>query len=300
MSVVAFSSEVKSFGVGASLDPSLYEIKDEDKDFLRAAISPDDEELRRRIFEIQEKAYEVYKYGCIRHFFFIALRMKRLPIYQEILERGKKGDAILLDIGCMMGADVRNLAYEGYPATRIVGSDLFETYLTLGHELFRDKDTCKIKFVAANALDLPATLAPLSSSPRITDLENASITKLDDLANSVTFIYLGSVFHLFEEEEQKGLAMILLRLWTRERGAIIFGSHQGLAVEGSLAEASGSPEWKAHGHTPASWKKMWREASEAFAGEGAGDSIDVTAALEDHSLSQGTGMQTLVWSVRWV
>jgi len=277
------------------LDPDQYQINDADKSFFLAAISPDEEVVRQRVLEIQKKAYEACPYPCIRMFYFAALRMKEHPTYKEVLEQGKKGDALLLDLGCCMGTDVRNLAYEGYPASQIVGSDLLETYLSLGHELYKDKDTCKSKFIAADVFDLPPTL---SSSPRLLNLD--SVSKLDDLAGSITFIYTGSVFHLFDAPRQKGLALRLLRLWTREPGAIIFGRHQGKTEEGLMTHR---PEWNIYGHSPKSWVAMWKEAAEEIEGEGAGERIVVEGELQDHlkrvgSLSPDTS--TLVWSVRRV
>lgn len=185
-----------------------------------------------------------------------------MPIYQQVLEQGKKGDAIFLDIGCCstyppaptdpapevylilvsVGTDVRHLVYEGYPASKIVGSDLYESFISLGYELFRDKETNQIKFIAGNILDVPPSPpGPVTPSTRVTTTENVS--KLEDLAGSATFIYIGSVFHFFTAVQQKAIVLRLLHLWTCEPGAIIFGSHQGLDTEGNMGEAAGRPEW---------------------------------------------------------
>jgi len=276
------------------LDPDHYRINDTDKDFFLAAISPDEQVVRQRVLVIQKKAYEEFPYPCIRMFYFITLRMKEHPIHKEILEQGKKGDALFLDLGCCMGTDVRNLAYEGYPATQIVGSDLLGNYLSLGHELYKDKDTCKIKFIAADAFDLPPSL---SSSPRLLSLD--SVSQLDDLAGSMTFIYTGSLFHLFDAPRQKALALRLLRLWTREPGAIIFGRHQGRSEEGALVRARA--EWNAYGHSPNSWAAMWKEAVEKVEGEGAGGRIIVEGELQDLvKRTVSNDSLTLLWSVRRV
>jgi len=278
------------------LDPDQYQVNDADKGFFLAAISPDEDVVRQRVLEIQKKAYEACPYPCIRMFYFISLRMKEHTTYKEILAHGGKDNALFLDLGCCMGTDVRNLVYEGYPASQIVGSDLLDKYLALGKELYNDKETGKIKFIAADAFDLPPTP---SSSPRLSNLDG--VTQLDDLAGSLTFIYTGSVFHLFNAQRQKMLALRLLRLWTREPGAIIFGRHQGREEEGLLAEDR--PGWDIHGHSPKSFTAMWKEAIEEFEGEGAGEKIVVDVELRDlvkrlGSLSHGT--LTLVWTVRRV
>ncbi|KDQ07810.1 hypothetical protein BOTBODRAFT_119548 [Botryobasidium botryosum FD-172 SS1] len=213
------------------LDPNQYRVDDADKGFFSAAISPDEDVVRQRVLDIQKKAYEACPYPCIKKFNFISLRMKGHPTYKEVIAHGGKDSALFLDLGCCMGTDVRNAVYEGYPASQIVGSDVVERYLTLGKELYNDKETGKIKFIAADVFDLPS--AP-PTAPRLSNVDG--VTQLDDLAGSFTFIYIGSIFHFFSAQKQKELALRLLRLWTREPGAIIFGRHQGREEEGYLAQ----------------------------------------------------------------
>ncbi|KDQ07814.1 hypothetical protein BOTBODRAFT_59747 [Botryobasidium botryosum FD-172 SS1] len=272
------------------LDPNLYEISDADAPFFRAAISPDDDVIRQRVLDVQKRAFEQYPYPCIKRFTFVSLRIKKLPVYKEVLERGKRSGAIFLDLGCCMGSEVRNLVFQGYPASQVVGVDLRETYISLGHKLFQDKETCKIKFLVADIFDLPSTL----STSRVSNLE--SVSQLDDLAGSVTFIHAASLFHLFDAPKQKELAIRLLRLWTREPNAIIFGRHQGLSPEGCLSKDV--PGWEAHGHSPESWEAMWKEVVEEVEGEGASDKIVVTAVLRQHYLTSTLGSKSLIWSVR--
>jgi len=273
------------------VDPSQYQIKNEDKEFLYAAISPDEDVIKQRVLDVQQKAYKEHAYPCIRLFFFVALRMKRMPAYKEVLERGKRGGGIFLEIGSCMGTELRNLVHDGYPVSQIVGCDFHETYISLGYELFQDKETCKIKFVADDAFNVGTTLA---TAPAVTDVE--TVSKLDDLAGRVSFIYTSSMFHLFDEAKQKELAKRMVRLWTREPGAIIFGRHQALEQAGNLSK--GRPGWNSHGHSPASWETMWKEAFEEVEGEGASEKIIVTAILRQHTLGAILGTQTLVWSIR--
>jgi len=277
------------------LDSTEYKINDVDKDFFLATISPDEEVVRQRILYIQKKAYKECPYACIKIFLFVSLQMKEHPTYREVLEEGRKSTALFLDLGCCMGVDVRNLVYEGYPESQVVGSDLLKPYISFGHELFNDKDTSKIKFIAADIFDLPSTI---SSSPP-SNVDNANVLQLDDLAGSVTFIYTGSVFHLFDAPKQKAFAIRLLRLWTREPGAIIFGQHQTRIEERYLFK--GHPEWNAYAHTPESWKEMWNEAMEEIEGEGAGERIIVETELRQVSIPDWKwDTLTLLWTVRRV
>lgn len=43
---------------------------------------------------------EVHAYPCIRLFHFVNLMMSTNPIYPTVIEAGKSGDTLFLDIGC--------------------------------------------------------------------------------------------------------------------------------------------------------------------------------------------------------
>lgn len=45
----------EDYKIGAELDPSFYRVPESDKEFLHANISSDEDELRRRVLEVQEK-----------------------------------------------------------------------------------------------------------------------------------------------------------------------------------------------------------------------------------------------------
>lgn len=195
-----------------------------------------------------------------------------MPVYKEVLERGKRGGGIFLEIGSCstsfdssflviialirpldydvrsiyyykVGTELRNLVHDGYPVSQIVGCDFHETYISLGYELFQDKETCKIKFLADDAFNVGTTLAtaPSESESPAAVIDMETVSKLDDLAGRVSFIYTSSFFHLFDEAKQKELAKRMVRLWTREPGAIIFGRHQALEQAGNLSK--GRPGW---------------------------------------------------------
>lgn len=135
-----------------------------------------------------------------------------------------------------MGSDVRKLALDGYPANHIVGCDLSPTYISLGRELYQDFDeTCPIQFITGDIFDLP-----LEDSATMQEYINLSeITALSQLRSRVKYIYVGAVFHLFDEPAQLALARRLARLISREKGTIIFGRHQGLENPSSIDDRFG-------------------------------------------------------------
>jgi SAM-dependent methyltransferase len=124
----------------------------------------------------------------------------------------------------VVGTDVRMLTYEGYPGANVIGCDLNKAFLDLGHKLFQDATTCPIHFFVADAFDIPISTPPhpLSAS----NIPISKIAKLSELANRVTHLHTGAVFHLFDEQRQYELALKIGLLLKREAGAIVFGRQQ--------------------------------------------------------------------------
>lgn len=135
-----------------------------------------------------------------------------------------------------MGNDVRKLAFDGYPGSNILGTDIFPAYLDAGHLFYNDKDTCPIKFLRADIFECPVSFEQREDA----ELAPLSQTKdLSQLRGSMTHVYTSSVFHLFDEATQYQLALRLASLLKRVPGAIIFGRHQGLQEEGKISDPPG-------------------------------------------------------------
>ncbi|KAI0777724.1 hypothetical protein BD413DRAFT_187497 [Trametes elegans] len=223
------------------LDPSFLSLSHTEFAFLHSTVSANEEELKTRLLDVQKRSYAQYPYPCIRGFLFVKLMMSSTPRYPAVLEAGKKGDTYFLDIGCCMGSDVRKLVQDGYPASHALACDLREEFIKLGYELYRDADTCPVRFFSANVFDFPLPLllvepAAHSAGP---GPDPTSVTDLAQLRGALTHIYTGSLFHLFDEETQYGLALRLGSLLKRTPGAVIFGRHQGLIEEGYIDDQVG-------------------------------------------------------------
>jgi len=274
-----------------ALDPSMLVLQDSDIDFLHATISNDDKELRSRILDIQRNSYEIYPYPCILSFAFVMGKMSSHPAYPKVLEAGKKGNTVFIDIGCCMGTDVRKLVYDGYPAPNVLGSDLRQTYINDGHELYQDKDTCKIRFFTADAFDISARPTYASNSVPL-----SKVTALGELQNRVTHMYTALLFHLFDEASQYKLAIRVGSLLKRQSGAMIFGRHQGQEKAGLIADTYFNDRFI---HSPASWRDLWVKVFTDLEGaEFAKTRIVVDARLRDSSFDHGkvTG-RMMHWSV---
>jgi len=257
---------------GPPLDPDLFAPSDVEMAFLREAISPDDDALKRIVTEVQKESYVEYPYRCIRIFDFVSLRMYKHPMYTAILEAGKQDpEAIFLDLGCCMGTDVRKLTRDGFPAERTVGCDIREAYITLGHKLYSDNSTsCPIHFIVSDILDLSLNDSSRRSPPPPSAPLQA-VAGLDDLVGKVKYIYTGSLFHLFNEETQLAIALRLIVLLKEKKdsgegspGNVIFGRQRGAEKEGTIDDNLDRDRYI---HSSSSWEKLWRMAFTLVAGQ---------------------------------
>lgn len=283
------------------LDPSLFTPTDTDLAFLRLWISEDDGEIRRRTLEIQKEAYEKYPYPCIRAFHHVSLMMKANPIYPVVLEAGKTGNTVFLDIGCCMGADVRKLVSDSYPASNVLGCDRRLEFIDLGHKLFRDRDSCPIRFLTSDIFDLSVpsafneTLRSVHEAPPL-----IRVDQLSQLLGSLTHIYTGALFHLFDETTQYAIALRVAYLLKRESGTIVFGRHRDLECEGMIDDHLGRIRY---GHSERSWPLLWKRVfAEVEDAEFAENRVKVQAKLDapfdQHIPGTTRKGHMLVWSVQ--
>ncbi|KAI0635218.1 hypothetical protein C8Q77DRAFT_690272 [Trametes polyzona] len=201
--------------------------------------------------------------------------MAQNAIYPTVVAAGKEDStALFLDLGCCMGTDVRKLVLDGYPAARVLGCDLRPEYIELGYELFGDADRCPIRFFTSNVFDLPTE--PVNAAETLPD--PSTVSDLSQLRGSLTHIYTGALFHLFDEETQYGLAVRLATLLRLCPGAVIFGRHQGLKEEGYIDDHLGRTRY---GHSEESWPKLWQKVFTEVEGEDFAVRVQVQAKLTD-------------------
>lgn len=126
-----------------------------------------------------------------------------------------------------MGTDLRKAVLDGYPAKNAVGCDLFPAFLDLGHKLWNDKDTSEITFIQGDIFAIP-------SGPPNPFATLSQVKGLNDLVEKVDVLFMGSVFHLFDENKQKEMAYKCAMLIPRRKvGTLVFGRHGGLVVKGT-------------------------------------------------------------------
>lgn len=202
-------------------------------------------------------------------------------MYQHVLKLGREREgAILLDLGCCFGTDIRKVASDGWPLQSLIASDLrpgirhsnmyflvlslrnLTGFWNLGHELFRSTpETFAVAFLAGDALD-PTFIEPAEPLASPSEVVGpapslASLTSLTPLRGHVSAIHISSVFHLFFEPQQLQLARVLAGLLSPVPGSVIFGSHGGMRSKGFNEGSFCSGGHHMFCHSPESWREMW-------------------------------------------
>ncbi|KAI9059639.1 hypothetical protein FKP32DRAFT_1596195 [Trametes sanguinea] len=243
----------------------MYMIGADELEFMRDQTGiTDEDELKDHILRLQAEAYAVYPYPCIRRFGFVRFKLSRLPGYDQVIKLGKeRKGAILLDVGCCLGDDVRKAAADGFPANQIVATDLHADYWELGHKLFRSTDeSFPATFLPGNVFD-PTHIeitAPLDSPPSDPPPELSSLKSLNPLRGHVSAIHASSFFHLFDEEKEEQIARAFAGLLSPLPGSVILGTQSAAtATLGFKADVYGPEGGKfvVFCQSPEAWSEMW-------------------------------------------
>ncbi|KIK62580.1 hypothetical protein GYMLUDRAFT_991516 [Collybiopsis luxurians FD-317 M1] len=266
--------------------------------YQKATGIQDQDKLQEHIIQVAKKALEIYPYHCISTFGFIRFRIRRSQSsYTRLLELGSsRPDALLLDLGCCFGNDLRIAVEDGYPVHNVIASDLRAGYWELGHELFNStSSTFPVPFIAGDVFDeaFLSIRPPFRDSPDyLVDVARSILrTKpqtLNFLRGHLSAIHASAFFHLWKEEGQLTVAKKLASLLSPVPGSIIFGSQLG-SVEPyeEVIDENGNSFYR---HSPTSWKDMWER--EVFGGEGL---VTVEAGIH-HNASDASG-DMLWWIV---
>ncbi|TFK65873.1 hypothetical protein BDN72DRAFT_800730 [Pluteus cervinus] len=284
------------------LDAGLYALNENQTAFFKELTGiKDDEELKNHIIGIQHKAYEVFAYPCIRRFTFTTLKIARSPGFAAAQKlRATRPDAILLDVGCCFGNDLRKAVLDGWPVENVIGSDLRPALWNYGHELFKSTpESFPAAFIAGDVFDSSFLYPnPVSyenpRSPRPDFLED--ITSLTELQGHCSAIFAAAFFHLFDEPQQFQLAQRLASLVSPLPGSIIFGSHIARPDTGARAELLKSISSRLFCHSPKTWAEMWD------GGVFKKGTVRVQAGLKeverrDSSTMPGKKIHIMYWSV---
>ncbi|KAG2036752.1 hypothetical protein BDR03DRAFT_1000264 [Suillus americanus] len=257
------SLEIEAQRTFPPLDQSLYNLRPQDATFYKELTGiEDDAALKQHILDIQAKAYKVAPYGCIYLFTFTRCKLSGLPGYQQVVRIGREWkNPIFLDVGCCFGSDIREVMLDGFPADRVIGTDLRQELWDLGHELFKSTpETFPAHFVGGDAFnpEILAVAPPAAkqtveaSSPNLSNL-----TSLNPLRGCVSAIHTTAFFHLFKEDKQLHMARALAGMLSAEPGSIILGVHTGAREKGVVNQVYRDIEVDMFAHSAESWVAMW-------------------------------------------
>ncbi|KAF8209026.1 hypothetical protein K438DRAFT_1811592 [Mycena galopus ATCC 62051] len=258
----------------------------------------DSDALKNHLLAVQRKAYALHGFPCIRDFRFAKTQMASFPAYDAVLKLSREREgAILLDVGCCFGTDVRKVVRDGYPPENVIASDIVPDFWDIGHELFKSTpDTFPVVFLPGNALDTQflAPFPPLAAPSEITPATLhplVGLTSLTPLRGRISVIHISLVFHLFSEEQQFHLARSLAGLLSPLPGSLILGSHIGRRAKGYGRPSRSFPDGRRNFcHSPESWRALW----EGIFGEG---TVQVDAELEERTTDDGLERSWLSWCV---
>lgn len=149
------------------------------------------------------------------------------------------------------------------------GIEFNTDFWNIGHELFRTTpETFPVPFIAGDIFnpDHIAPRPPANSVPNVVVPALHTLTSLNPLYGQISVIHTSSVFHLFSEEGQLGMAKALASLLSPLPGSVIFGSHGALPQKGVTSNAVGferegpdaaSGQTEMFCHSPETWKELW-------------------------------------------
>ncbi|KAI0861121.1 hypothetical protein F4860DRAFT_476913 [Xylaria cubensis] len=201
-----------------------------------SGIAPEDVDAHIR--KIRDKAWAVFPYGAIGSFKFLDFNQTlQDPLFETVSKRLRAPESVetFLDVGCCLGHVVRQLNAEGVPSERLYGTDLQASFLDLGYDLFRDRDSTRATFIAG-------------------DMIREEEPRLEELIGKIDIIYASAFFHLFEYEDQiKAGKWMVQFLRPENQNAIIFGNNGGPKIVG----------WEKYVLDEETWRNMWDEIGEA-------------------------------------
>ncbi|CAI6285781.1 unnamed protein product [Periconia digitata] len=233
------------------------------------------ENIMAHLDQVRAKALETYHYPCIGEYRFLDLQITKSPAYPQILSRLRQG-ARLLDVGCCIGQELRQLTYDGVESSNLYGIDLFGDFFQVGYDLFRDRDSFRATMLAA-------------------DLFATNNTDLSRLLGTMDVVWSGNLLHLFLWERQRQALLFMRMMLVDSPTTTIAGRFMGNANPGEHHYGFRGRTDSMYRHDQQSFKTLCQEV---FDGTGERWSIDVQAFDWVETLSLRTvGQKDDTWTL---
>ncbi|OCK87375.1 uncharacterized protein K441DRAFT_594416 [Cenococcum geophilum 1.58] len=200
-------------------------------------------DVMQHINQVRYRALETYPYPCIGHYRFLDIQIVKSRAYNEIVARLNKGEQ-LLDVGCCIGQELRQLVADGAKSENLYGVDLYDKFFDISYDLFRDRDTFKGTLIAADLF---------TPKPMLSRLEG----KFD-------VIWTSNVLHLFTWEKQVTAVAAMLKLLSKSSNSMIAGRFMGHSTPGGYNYGFRGQEESIYRHDDQSFKKMFQTACDGL------------------------------------
>lgn len=192
-------------------------------------------------------------YPCIGEFKFLTLNLASHPQYTRIvdtLSRKSSPPSLLLDLGCCVAQELRDLANRGVNSSNLYGTDLNHRFLETSYELFKDKGAFHGQLVAADIF------SPLLFQKEFLGWEN-----------KFSIVHAGLFLHLFDWEKQVKVCCSIVKMLSGEIGDLFVGEMVGCRGGGERSHGKGQfwkegEERKQYLHDKESFEKIWNEVGE--------------------------------------
>ncbi|KAF3071719.1 Methyltransferase trt5, partial [Trichoderma lentiforme] len=177
-------------------------------------------EVEDHLRDIRDRAWKVFPYGCIGRWLFLNCVITSSSEYSHILKRLEAGE-VLLDAGCAFGYVLRQLAFDGSPASNLIGTDLQQV---IAGDLLEPEDP-----------------------------------SLDSIDGKVDIIHAAALFHLFDWDDQVTLGSRLVKFFKPDANAMLVGRQIGTLYppKRGTQKDQKAPGW--YRHNLETWQQMWDE-----------------------------------------
>jgi len=188
----------------------------------------DKEVVKARAKKAHEECTKIHPYRCISEYRFMEARSKLHPFYSKLVDIAKQNEKQtlhILDIGCCMGTDIRQMIIDKIVSptknnNSIIGIELEENFIQAGYQLFGDAQKMKEN----NIMHIFDIFSLLSDDNKTESSSSKIIQK-----NKFDIIYCGSVYHLLDEQHCQSLSKIIYSLLSPK--GILFGRTGGIPSE---------------------------------------------------------------------
>ena len=223
----------------------------------------------------RDRALEVFPYDTIRQLHFLNFYFAQHPLYPEVLARLRKSSQKLLDVGCCFGQMMRKLTYDGAPSASLYGLDVEGAFISLGFDLFKDRDKLESKFIAGDIFNMD----------------------LISVQGKIDILQVSAFFHLFTRPKQLLAVQKFISILRPKPGSLVVGAHLGSLKPAEYELAPGGPT--SFRHSPESFAELWKEAAGSSGSQWKVDgSLDTISILgNEHASWAEPNIRRIVFTV---